>query len=367
MDKLYIGVMSGTSLDGIDIALCRIGEQIKLEYHDNYTFDETLKSDILRAINRAITIKEFGEIDDKLGQMYARYINQFIAKFMLNKQEIKAIGLHGQTLWHEPNGGFSIQLGNPNRVAVETGLAVVCDIRRMDMASGGQGAPLAPLFHKFLFGDFDKKMAIINIGGMANVSILEDDIAGYDTGCGNILLDEWCAKYFGVSYDRNGEISKSADIDYKLLESMLGDSYFKQDHPKSTGREHFNIAWVKEHIAKTSSKTSRRSGDNWARKILRTLTELTATTIVNEVKKFDIELLVLCGGGAKNGLLVERICGLFGGEVKLAGEYGVPEDFVEAMMMAYFAFLRTKRYEAKLKTITGASRNHIAGGLYEPN
>lgn len=357
MNELYIGVMSGTSLDGVDIALCDFDEnkKVKLKHFDSFPFDISLKRDILKAINGCVTLKEIGNIDDELGQMYTKYIKDFIKIYNLNPQDIKAIGLHGQTLWHEPKGGFSMQLGNPNRVAYETGIAVVCDIRRMDMASGGQGAPFAPLFHKLLFDT--PKSAVVNIGGMANITILGDKLLGFDTGCGNVLIDSWCQKYFDAPYDKDGKIAKSGEINQDLLKVMLNDEYFKQDYPKSTGREYFNMGWIESKI----------SNDFEPKDILRTLTELTAMTIVNEAKKFDIESIILCGGGVKNKLLVERIVSLFDKDVKLTSDYGVREDAIEAIMMSYFAYLRIRKQKAELSDVTGAKENLIAGGLYEPN
>lgn len=365
MNELYIGVMSGTSLDGVDVALCVFDEhkKVKLQHFDSFPFDITLKTDILKAINGCVTLKEIGNIDDKLGQMYAKYIKDFIKTYNLDLQDIKAVGLHGQTLWHEPKSGFSMQLGNPNRVAYETGIAVVCDIRRMDMASGGQGAPFAPLFHKLMFDT--PKTAVVNIGGMANITILGDKLLGFDTGCGNVLIDSWCQRYFDTPYDEDGKMAKSGEIDKVLLEVMLDDEYFKQDYPKSTGREYFNLAWVEEKIASVDSCL--RRNDDFSKDVLRTLTELTATSIVNEATKFDIESIILCGGGTKNSLLVERIGILFGKNVKLTSDYGVREDAIEAMMMSYFAYLRIRKQKAELKDVTGAKENLIAGGLYEPN
>jgi anhydro-N-acetylmuramic acid kinase len=400
MNELYIGVMSGTSLDGVDIALCDFdkNKKVKLKHFDSFLFDVALKNNILKAINGCVTLKEIGSIDDELGQMYAKYLNQFLEKYSLKSQDIKAIGLHGQTLWHEPKLGFSMQLGNPNRVAYETKIPVVCDIRRMDMASGGQGAPFAPLFHKLIFDT--PKTAVVNIGGMANITVLGDKPLGFDTGCGNVLMDSWCAKYFGTPYDKDGKMAKSGEINKKLLEFMLNDSYFKQSHPKSTGREYFNMGWIEEKLFRHSELVSgskqektpeliqgdnsvdsclRRNdeilsssglmtrGSNWTNDILRTLTELTAMTIANEAKKFDIESIILCGGGTKNKFLVERIGSLFGKDIKLTSDYGVREDAIEAMMMAYFAFLRVNKIPSNLKSITGAKENLIAGGLYESN
>jgi len=367
MGDLYIGVMSGTSLDGVDISLCEYKKRFKLRYFETFSFDKQLREDILKAIKGVVTLKEIGKLDNELGKMYATQLKQFLQKYHLKPSHIKAIGLHGQTLWHEPNSGFSIQLGNPNQVAAATSIPVVCDIRRMDMASGGQGAPFAPLFHKLLFGHLGNKTAVVNIGGMANISILDDKLIGYDTGCGNVLIDGWCERYFGVNYDENGNIARGGKVDTRLLEVMLDDSYFKQHYPKSTGREYFNFSWLEEKFAIANVEFGDGKDRHVSRDILRTLTELTAITIVNEAMKFEVETIVVCGGGANNTFLIERIEQLFPYRAKVASDFGIAQEAIESMMMGYFAYLRLSNKKAKLKSITGAKKNLIAGGLYESN
>ncbi len=407
MRELYIGVMSGTSLDGVDIAFCDFSKEkvVELLHFESYPFDDELKFDILKVINGQTTLHEIGSIDERLGRMYAKHINDFLQKHSLLSKDIRVIGLHGQTLWHEPNSNypFSMQLGNSNRVAYETGIAVVCDIRRKDMAAGGQGAPFAPVFHKFLFGHLGSKAAVVNIGGMANISILNDEVIGYDTGCGNVLIDGWCSKYFGIPYDKDGKLAKEGELDTQLLGELLKDKYFSMPHPKSTGREYFNLAWLENKLFRhpelvSGSKAGMlkqvqhdngqvqddkvdsslcRNDDELSsaglkhdielKNVLRTLTELTAATIANEAKKFDRKLLVLSGGGAKNSFLKERITDLFGGEVRTTADLGLREDAIESMMMAYFAYLRVNNQKAELKGVTGAKENLILGGLYEAN
>ncbi len=360
MSNLYIGIMSGTSLDGVDIALCEIkSDAIALLAFDSFAFDASIKVDILKATTQKIEIREVGLLDERLGQMYAKYSNLFLEKNHLNRKDINAIGLHGQTLWHEPNEHypFSMQLGNPNRVAYETNIAVVCDIRRKDMTSMGQGAPFAPLFHKCLFRDMHQKTAVINLGGIANITILDDDLIGYDTGCGNILLDSWCEKHFGLAYDKDGLLAREGSVDEVLLKKLLSDAYFLLSYPKSTGREHFNIAWLESKI----------EGKIGPKDVLRTLVELTAITIANEAKKFHLEQLILCGGGAKNIFLVQRIEAHFQKTVKSSEAIGVNPHTIEAQMMAYFAYLRINHKKALLKSVTGAKQNLILGGLYEPD
>ncbi len=393
MKNLYIGVMSGTSLDGIDVALCLIdAKSCKLIASEEYPFPEALKAHIFSVIGGQTTLSEIGEIDHVLGVQFAAAINAFLVRHDIKKDRIGAIGLHGQTLWHAPDAKypFTMQCGDPNIVAYRTGLSVVADVRRKDMAAGGQGAPFAPAFHRFLFGKSDKKTAVVNIGGMANISLLNERVIGYDTGCGNVLLDAWSAKYFGIPYDKNGEIAKSGEADGGLLEVMLADGYFAKEYPKSTGREYFNLAWVEEKISSvdfclrrnddspSSSGLTRGSIMNanshtqndmkWAKNVLRTLTELTAVTIANEAKRFDREVIILCGGGAKNSFLVERLSDLmYPSQVLISDTLGVSGDAMEAMMMAWLAYKRVKGEAVELKDVTGASSDVVLGGLYAGN
>ncbi len=192
MSELYIGVMSGTSLDGIDIVLCEIGDhECKLIASKEYPYDQKLKWDVLHAIHHPIMLNEVGSLDKKLGKMFADAINSFLKTKKIDAKSITAIGLHGQTLWHEPDGDapFSMQLGDPNMLSALTGISVVADFRRMDMANGGQGAPFTPAFHEFLFASQKGKTAVLNIGGISNISILGDKLTGYDIGVGNVLMD----------------------------------------------------------------------------------------------------------------------------------------------------------------------------------
>jgi anhydro-N-acetylmuramic acid kinase len=399
MTNLYIGVMSGTSLDGIDISLCEISDSdCKLLAFDSYPFE--LKDEVLNIINNEVHISKIGELDHKLGAMYAKHINEFIDTHNIQNSEIKAIGLHGQTLWHEPTKHFSMQLGDANIVAYATGIAVVSDVRRADMAAGGQGAPFAPAFHSFLFGG--EKTAVVNIGGMANVSILGEKIIGYDTGCGNVLLDSWIEKCQNKSYDKNGEWARSGKLDEALLAEFLSDEYFAKSHPKSTGREYFNLAWIEGKLSSHSEFISESKSNEILKQVQhdkqdeipkqvqhdeqneiqkqvlhdkqvqadtqRTLLELTAKSIAIEIAKFDINRVVLCGGGTKNIFLIERLKALLPkSDILISDELGVSSDAMESMMMAWLGFMRIQKREVNLQDVTGASVNRILGGLYEPN
>ena len=361
MGELYIGVMSGTSLDGIDVALCKIDENsCKILFSCEYNFDEGLKRDILNLINNHVTLKEIGEIDTKLGYMYARVINEFLDQNKISKDDIKAIGLHGQTLWHSPNSSypFSMQLGNASVVNIQTGICVVSDFRQKDIALGGEGAPLSPAFHKFVFSQLKLKTAVLNIGGMANITILGERLVGYDTGCGNVLMDLWVQKCKNIPYDKDGEFAKSGEVDASLLDCMLSESYFSKAYPKSTGRELFNEKWLDKKLKKFKHLKDED--------IQATLLELTVKSIANEIKKTDIELLLVCGGGAKNKLLMDRLSFVLENvKVATTNDYGVDADFMEAMAFAYFAYKRLKKQTIELSCLTGAKEDTILGAIYE--
>ena len=359
MSGLYIGVMSGTSLDGIDVVLCEIdSDKCSLLHFYEYEFDLELKKRILNVISSKTTLKEIGEIDNKLGVMYADSINEFISRFNLESKNIIAVGLHGQTLWHQPLGDsrFSMQLGDPNIVCAKTALKVVCDFRRMDMANGGEGAPLVPAFHKEIFKSVDKKTAVLNIGGMANVTLLEDELKGWDTGCGNVLMDYWCKECKNKEYDKDAEFASSGEVNSELLESFLKDEYFLKKPPKSTGREYFNPTWLSNHLPLFQTLKDED--------IQRTLLELTAKSIADDVNNTDTELLIVCGGGVNNPLLMKRLGELSKAEVKASDEFGVNSAYMEAMAFAWLAYKRLSNEEVSLSSVTGAFRDSLLGGIY---
>ncbi len=376
----YIGVMSGTSMDGIDVALCKVDAYRCIpEVSGEYPYPEALKARIMKMIEGAATLQEIGEVDHMLGLEFAAAINDFIAKQSIDKKSIKAIGLHGQTIWHSPKAEypFSMQAGDPNIVNAKCGIPVVADFRRKDMACGGQGAPFAPAFHAFLFGKLNQKAAVVNIGGMANITILDKKLIGYDTGCGNVLMDLWTAKYQKNPYDKGGAWAKTGNVNYPLLNRMLSDDYFKQNPPKSTGREKFNESWLTEMLLRhyesdpnfitqkndTKNLVFEYLNDNESLQadIQRTLLEFTAVSIANEVLKFRRDKVLVCGGGAKNSFLIERIKVMLPDiEISI-----LPQgDILEAMMMAWLAYKRMHDEPIGLKEVTGALRNAVCGGVY---
>ena len=360
MDKgYYIGIMSGTSLDGVDVAVCEIdATSCKLVASTFQPMDKILKKEILTVINGRTTLKQIGEIDHRLALEYAKAVNQLLEQEKLKAEDIIAIGSHGQTLWHEPNGKFpfSMQLGDPSLLAVKTGIDVVADFRSKDVAQGGQGAPFAPAFHQFLFAKIEK-CAVLNIGGMANISILGENLIGYDTGCGNVLMDMWISEQLNLPYDADGAWAKSGTVNKKLLENMLKDNYFKRDYPKSTGREYFN----KQFLIKYMESLGTISPEE----IQATLLALTVFSVTNEIEKFDIKELLVCGGGAKNiFLMAELQKELPNVKVVTTEHYGVCSDNMEAMIFAWFAYKRLKQESIVLKSVTGTKKNTILGGVY---
>jgi len=258
-----------------------------------------------------------------------------------------------------------MQLGDANIITAKTGIPVVADFRRKDVALGGQGAPFAPAFHEFIFKNINASVSIVNIGGMANITVLGDKLIGYDTGCGNVLLDMWIQKHQNVKYDKDGAWAKSGEVDYTLMEAMMADDYFSQPYPKSTGREKFNEAWLNDTLRETQATVANSDAELVevveAKDVQRTLVELTALSISNEVLKFNSDVALLCGGGAKNSFLVERIKALMPNvEVAIAQN----ADEIEAMTFAWLTYKRIHKEKVNLKDVTGASENAVLGCVY---
>jgi len=357
--ELYIGVMSGTSLDGVDITLCEIDDSACGLIHSyEYPFDEELKEEILTMISGFTTLEQVGTLNTKLGHLFADHINSFIKLHNIDTKKVKAIGLHGQTLWHSPHAKnpFSMQLGCPNIVSAKTGLQVVADFRSMDIANGGEGAPFAPAFHQFIFGSFEDKTAVLNIGGMANITLLGEELKGWDTGVGNALMDYWMQTCNNLSYDKDGEFAAKGNIDEELLNKFLDDDYFKKLPPKSTGREYFNPTWLSNQMP-----TFQTIKDE---DIQRTLLELTVGSIARDIEKTGITLLIVCGGGTKNSFLMQRLRKLCKINIKISDELGFSSDFMEAMAFAWLAYKRVHESKVNLSSVTGSKKNSILGGVY---
>jgi len=351
--------MSGTSLDGVDIALCKItANSIRLIKSYEHPFPKELKKEILELIKGSATLKQIGEMDVKLAELFASAVNLFLKNNSLSRNDISAIGLHGQTLWHEPNSAypFSMQLGSGSVVATRCGIDTVTDFRNGDIANGGEGAPFAPAFHAEVFAYLGEGVGVVNIGGMANISYLGKETLGWDIGCGNVLLDIFIQRSQKKPYDKDGAFAKSGEVIMPLLQKMLKDDYLSKAPPKSTGREYFNEAWLDTKLADFGAL---KDSD-----IQRTLLELTALSITNEANRLRVKELILCGGGAKNGFLVERIATYSRVKVSTSDAHGVESDSLEAMIFAWLAYKRIHKEKVALSSVTGAKKDTILGALY---
>ncbi len=357
-DDLFIGVMSGTSLDGIDIALCAIKDnKVQTLKAKEYGYDTGIKEEVLHAIKNPVSLEFIGTLNNKLALMYSRAINKFLDEFEIDAKDIRAVGLHGQTIWHASNCEFpfSMQLGDGALVAKRVQMDVVNDFRSGDVANGGQGAPLTPVFHKALFDD--KHTAVVNLGGIANITILSDEFIGYDVGVANILCDHWISKHQNKPYDKDGSWASEGKVNDALLASLLSDPYFNIPPPKSTGREYFNAAWLENKLESFS--------DISAEDVQATLVEFTIIPIIEALQDKHINRLIVCGGGAHNAHLMQRLSNkLSNVDVIKSDELGVDSTFLEAVAFAWLAYKRVNRQKLDLRTITGAKQPSILGAVH---
>ena len=357
-DNLYIGVMSGTSLDGIDIALCKISEnEIQTINAKEYSYDSDIKHDVLNAIANPITLEFIGTLTYKLGLMYSSAINRFLDEFNIDQKDVIAIGLHGQTIWHSPNKPFpfSLQIGDGSLVAKKTRIDVINDFRSGDVANGGQGAPIAPAFHKALFND--NESAVLNLGGISNITILSNEFIGYDVGVANILSDYWIQKNQNISFDKDGSWARKGEINNELLRALLSDFYFKKQPPKSTGREYFNGSWLEEKLELFPNIS--------AVNVQATLLEFTLIPIIEALKEKQVKRLIVCGGGAHNSYLMEKLSQKLDGiKVLKSDDLGVNSTFLEAIAFAWLAYKRVNNEAIDLQNITGSSKPTVLGAIH---
>jgi len=364
----FIGMLSGTSMDALDCVLVEFdANNPKVIDFTCTAIPQPLKLKLqLLAANACADLRELGNADIALGKCFAEAALKMLAKHSLSSADITAIASHGQTVWHQPNphpGGerFTMQIGDPNTIAYLTGITTVSDFRRKDMAAGGQGAPLVPAFHQAILRSTTIPRAILNLGGIANITILPTDSSlpfGYDTGPASILLDGWIQKSLGKPFDDGGAWAASGNISNELLNLMLDESYFRLPHPKSTGRELFNAGWLEDILAKCPPLSPTD--------VQATLMELTAKSVSAAISQHlaSGEVLV-CGGGAHNGALLRSLQRLLPGlSVHTTAEYGVDPDSLEAVAFAWFARETLIGQPINFSPFTGASNAVIAGGIY---
>lgn len=363
----FIGLMSGTSLDAVDAALVDFGTGTpELIHQYQHPLSPSLKSDIQDLCSPGENeIERMGRCDAAIGHLFAGAALTLIREAKLQPDQIAAIGSHGQTIRHHPDKPtpFTLQIGDPNLIAQLSGITTVADFRRRDMAAGGQGAPLVPAFHKEVFSS-RKNRALLNIGGMANLTLLPSDkslpITGFDTGPGNVLLDAWYRMHQPDNFDNRGEWAAGGKIQDKLLNQLIADDYFALAPPKSTGRELFNLAWLKNHLATLPQNTD-------AQWIGSTLTELTAVSVSNAIKDHfpQCEELFVCGGGAHNDYLLCRLQQHMAScQIQTTAKLGIDPDWVEAMAFAWLAKQTLTHQPGNIVSVTGASEECILGGVY---
>ncbi|WP_251975668.1 anhydro-N-acetylmuramic acid kinase [Salinicola avicenniae] len=368
---LFVGLMSGTSLDGIDAALVEIDDEgSRPRLIDALCLPlETALRDGLLALTQAsgVTFAMLGEIEHAFCEHQARAVNALLARQSLEADAITAIGSHGQTIEHAPQAAspFTCQLDNPSRLAELTGCRVVADFRRRDLAAGGQAAPLAPIFHRALFTHATRTRLVLNLGGIANLTRLAptqspEPVVGFDTGPANLLIDAWHRRHRGTPFDKDGAWAASGRVDAPLLERLLDDAYFTAPPPKSTGREHFHLDWV----------APRLGGHETAADVQATLTELTVVSVARATAPFvraGNSDLIVCGGGAHNAHLIARLMSSLPGiQLLHCEDFGWSADWLEAGAFAWLAWRRLHGLPGNLPEVTGASGERVLGGVYAP-
>ncbi len=364
MSHYYIGLMSGTSADGIDATLISIDKTgIHTKAHLELPYDQDVRQQILNLCQPGDNeIDRLGELDRQLGEAFAGAVQQLLARHGLSARDIAAIGSHGQTVRHRPGyrSPFTLQIGDPNIIAERSAITVVADFRRRDMAAGGQGAPLAPAFHRAAFHSDTEKRVVANIGGMANITDLThgDLVTGFDSGPGNALMDAWASLHLGRNYDEDGRWAASGTVNEALLEQWLRHPFFSAPFPKSTGREDFDRPWLEQTLQDHANVP--------AENVQASLMELTSRSLLQaiEASTTDYDALYICGGGACNLALMERLRQLSGKPCRSTAELGIAPQQVEGAAFAWLAHQTLNRLPGNLPSVTGASGSRILGAIY---
>lgn len=370
MGDLYIGLMSGTSMDGVDGVLlrCSSGQRPQVVAHAEGDFDPSLRSELF-ALNQsgADELHRAALAANALSRLYAQVVLKLLALSGTAREQIRAVGAHGQTVRHQPQlhdgSGYTLQIQNPALLAELTGITVVADFRSRDVAAGGQGAPLVPRFHQALFAQADSSVAVLNLGGIANLTVLppaHGEVLGFDTGPANVLLDGWCQAQTGQPFDAQGQWAAGGNVLPALLGMLLREPYFAQHPPKSTGRDLFNSAWLQAQLAQAPSSR--------AQDVQATLVELTARSCAQAVHRHAAQCstVMVCGGGERNIYLMQRLQATLGAEHRLCStaDFGVAAQHVEAAAFAWLAQQCLEGQPGNLPAVTGARGERILGAVY---
>jgi anhydro-N-acetylmuramic acid kinase len=367
MTSLYLGLISGTSADGIDVALATFNPQPKLVASLVQAYPAHLRERILKLAqgDGRIALDELGALDVEIARCFADAANALLQREGIASSSVDALGSHGQTVRHRPLGAtpYTLQLGDPNIIAENTGITTVADFRRRDMAAGGHGAPLAPAFHAAMLKADGRTRVVLNLGGIANITILSGDtkapLRGFDTGPASCLLDAWSDRNLGEPFDRDGAFAASGKVDQALLDRLLAEPYFRTPPPKSTGREVFHLTWLQAHL---------QGRDIAPNEVQATLVALSAQSIADAINTYapGASEVFVCGGGVHNPVLMRAIAAaLAPTPVANIATIGIDPDFVEAMLFAWLARERMHaRPIAQIDTVTGARGARVLGGIF---
>ncbi|MFT5676230.1 MAG: anhydro-N-acetylmuramic acid kinase [Paraglaciecola sp.] len=364
MSQLYLGLMSGTSMDGVDAALVDFSElHPRLIDCQTYPYPPQLLNELHQLCSPSENeIVLMGRADRAVAEVFAYAVSSLLKANFIRPDQITAIGSHGQTIRHIPQGehSFSLQIGDPNTLTCLTGIDVVADFRRKDIALDGQGAPLVPAFHQAVFAAEDQARVVLNIGGISNITYLPADknkqVLGFDTGPGNTLMDAWCNKHTGQKFDIKGAWAAKSSADAGLFALLHKHPYFTQSAPKSTGREVFNLQWLEQKLAEYPVQLREES-------VQSTLVLLTCRTITEQITKLsDVTQVFVCGGGAQNEFLMECLENdLHEYEFGTTDALGIPTDSVEAMAFAWLAYAHINGIEGNIPAVTGARKGAVLG------
>ena len=368
MTELYLGLMSGTSMDGVDAVLCEFedGRFRRVVATASRRYDAPLRAALLRLQRDkpALTLEHLSRLDRAVARHFGAAASGLMKRARIAAGEVRALGSHGQTVFHDPLGAkASIQLGDPALIAALSGVTTIADFRRGDIAHGGQGAPLAPAFHHAMFASEAEPRCVLNVGGIANVSVLPDleptNVRGFDTGPGNGLLDEWMLARRGRAYDAGGRWAASGAVEPGMLRALLADPWFRRRPPKSTGRDHFNLDWARRRFRRLSSLPPAS--------VQRTFAELTARSITDAILRHaaGTRRVLVCGGGAGNALLMRRLAELLAPiVVEPTSAHGLEPQQVEATAWAWLAMRTLNGLPGNVPAVTGAKRAAVLGGIY---
>jgi anhydro-N-acetylmuramic acid kinase len=363
-DGLYFGLISGTSADGIDVAAVDLkDDRVELVAGRTYPWEPGLRAEILRVsqLEPQLSLDDFGALETAVADAFAEAALKLIDEFAIERERIVALGSHGQTLRHRPHGArpFTLQIGDPSRIAERSGCTVVADFRRRDVAAGGQGAPLVPAFHRAVFASKDEARAVLNIGGIANLTLLGlGPVLGFDCGPGNGLMDAWCLRHRGQGFDAGGAFAGEGRVDAGLLARLLADDYLAAEPPKSSGSDRYHLGWLEAQLEGRALRPE---------DVQATLLEFSATSITQALARWQPEgrRVLVCGGGVHNPRLLQRLAAhLPQRRVESTAAHGVDPDFVEAMTFAWLARETLCGRPGNLPEATGAAGPRILGGIY---